>query len=358
MHNTIALSEMEKGLAFRITGEGADSLPQDATSMVVKGAQAVFRAAGRAPGGLAVRIHSDIPLASGLGSSATALLGGVVAANALLDSPVKREDLLKLAIELEGHPDNVTAAMLGGLVISSYDGEALVYKTVAIESLQVIVVLPEVDLSTGAARQALPKEVSLKDAAQNVGRTALVIQALVEGDYALLGDAMRDRLHEPHRLRLIPGFADAAQAARDKGAAAVALSGAGPAMVAFAPENHERIARAAAQAFREVTGKAARYWILPVDTQGIAISEMADEMLRSPRKAKPETVSAPPPPAPSPSAPSPEKPPSPPPPGPAVQRPLSLGEAADLLRETSDKDQGEARPEPAQADDANPTSPA
>jgi hypothetical protein len=253
----------------------------------------------------------------------------------------------------------------------------LVYKSVTIKPLQVIVALPDVSLSTGAARDALPKEVSLKDVAQNVGRAALVVQALLEGDYALLGEAMRDRLHEPYRKKLIPGFDEASQAARSKGASAVAISGAGPALVALAEEEHDRIARAMAQAFKEATGKPARTWILPVDTQGIAISEMATEMPLStmrvrarvpereeevaaaglkeaeeaPEADSKETQEAPE--APKPETVSP----------PAVQetagtaKPLGLGEAAELLRGQTVPDDDKAKSggvksEPAQADDS------
>lgn len=329
LHNAIALTEAEQGLSFHFTGEGADELARDPSNMVVRAAQAVFREVGRAPSGIRVRIHSDVPLSSGLGSSATALLGGIVAANGLLGYPLKRDKLLELAIKLEGHPDNVTAAYFGGLVISSYDGEELVFKTVSIESLNVVVVLPEIKYATDEARGALPEDIPLKDAAQNVGRTALVVQALVEGDYDLLGRAMRDRLHEPYRRKFVSGFEEASDAAREHGAAAVALSGAGPALIAFAEEGHEAVARAMAGAFQNATGNPARSWILPVDTQGIAISEMevetAEEALRQDAvRAAGTPVAAP---AGAKEAGAQDKP-----------HQLGLGEAVDLLREQSGTD--------------------
>jgi homoserine kinase len=354
------LSEIDEGLSFHITGEGADDLPRDSSNLVVKGAQAVFQAVGRAPSGLGVRIHSEIPLSSGLGSSATALLGGTVAANALVDYPLAREDLLKITARLEGHPDNVTAALLGGLVISSHGDDGIVYRSVPIQPLQVIVVLPEVRLSTGAARDALPKEVPLKDAAQNVGRAALVVQALIHGDFGLLGEAMRDRLHEPYRRKLIPGIAEVEKAARDKGAATVALSGAGPAVVAFAedPETYDAITRAMAETFQKMTNKPARTWLLPIDTQGIAISEMATDLPLT-RKRKPAA-------SPPPESELEEKPPTvseqktedaPTQPERDAKseeeaeseaaRPLGLGEAAELLRQQSGADEEQSKPESA-----------
>lgn len=360
LHNIIELSEIDEGLAFSIRGEGRDVLPRDVSNFVLKGAQAVFKAAGRAPGGLRVGISSAIPLSSGLGSSAAALLGGVVAANMLVDYPLERDDLLKIGIELEGHPDNVTAALLGGLTLSSYGGDALIYKTVAIEPLDVVVVLPDVELSTGESRAALPADVTLADAAHNVGRTALVVQALVEGDYDLLGKAMQDRLHEPYRKKLIPGYDKVQRAALNAGAAAVAISGAGPSLIAFAPDSHTYIARAMVGAFKDETGKRARSWTLQIDTQGVAISEMATDMpLSRPRKsalgdaaqaeARPrKTGEGALPPAEEDEAPT----ASPAPETPAASRdpreparPLGLGEAIERLREkesTSDISDGQA----------------
>jgi homoserine kinase len=361
LHNTVELSEIDAGLAFHFRGEGADSLPRDAGNLVVRAAREVFRVAGRTPSGLRVGLNSAIPLASGLGSSAAALLGGIVAANALIDHPLSGEELLELAIDLEGHPDNVTAAFLGGLVISSYEGGHLVYKTVTVQPLQAVVVLPDVTLSTGAARDALPEEVPLKDAALNVGRAALVVQALVEGDYKLLGEAMRDRLHEPYRQKLIPGYDEAIKAARSKGAAAVAISGAGPSLLALAEDEHEWIARAMAEAFEKATGKTARTWILPIDTQGVALTEMATEMpLTRPRKKAP----APEPEKPAPAEPKKEEAPAPEakaapasPVIPASGKPLSLGEAAELVRQRAAAERDAAKPasekpESVQPDDA------
>ena len=278
MHTTVQLRETDQGLTVAINGEGHDVLPRDASNLAFKGAQAVFRKAGRTPSGLHIIVSSEIPVASGLGSSAAAVLGGIVAANAIVNNPLDREELLRMAVELEGHPDNVTAAMLGSLAISSHGDDGLVYKSIAVQPTRVIVVLPEADVSTSEARAALPKEVALKDAAQNVGRAALVVQALVHGDFDLLGKAMQDRLHEPFRRKFIPGYEDALQAARKAGASAIAISGAGPAVVAFADEGHARIAQAIADAFRKATKKAARTWILAVETQGVSITEMATDM--------------------------------------------------------------------------------
>jgi homoserine kinase len=306
LHNVVEFGEAEAGLTFSISGEGAETLPRDASNLVVRAAAAVFRKVGRAPGGLRIRQENQIPLLSGLGSSAAAILGGVVAANALLDDPLSHDEMLRTAVELEGHPDNVCAALLGGLVVSSYSRGDLVHTSVPIQPMRVVVALPQVSLSTAEARAALPKSVPLENAAYNIGRAALVVQALANGDYELLKEAMHDRLHEPVRQKFIPGYRAAVEAAQKSGAATVAISGAGPSLIAFAPDGHQAIARAMARALEEATGKSVRVWVLPVDTQGISISLMAPEMpFRRPSR-EPTRPRARPAPEPEPTEPEPE----------------------------------------------------
>jgi homoserine kinase len=141
----------------------------------------------------------------------------------------------------------------------------------AVPPMRVAVALPELRLSTAEARAALPQQVPLADAVFNLGRALFTVQALTSGDEALLRWAVADRLHQPYRQRLIPGFATVLAEARKAGATAVALSGAGPSVVAFARERHEAIARAMQAAF-EANGLRARTWVLPVDRQGIQVS--------------------------------------------------------------------------------------
>ncbi len=272
LRNAVEMDALsEEGLTLRIEGEGAGRLPSDASNMLVKAAQRVFERAHRKPEGLAIRAFNAIPSGSGLGSSAAALVGGTVAANALLDKPLSRDDLLQIAVEMEGHPDNVSAALLGGLVASSYTPDALCARRVPVASMQVAVALPDVRTSTREMRAALPQTVPLVDATANIGRAVLVVQALMEGDYDLLCEVMKDRLHEPYRRKVIPGYDHAVQAAFEAGAAAIAISGAGPSLVAFAPKGHKAITEAMVQAFRHHGGVNARSWVLPVDLEGAQI---------------------------------------------------------------------------------------
>jgi len=273
LHNTVRLSRAASGLTVEIQGEGAASLPRDETNTIVKAARRVFEHVGEEPGGLRFHLTNGVPPGSGLGSSAAALVGGAVAANALLDNPLSREDVMLLAVEMEGHPDNACAAMLGGLVVSSYGDSDLIYRRVAVPKLTVALALPDVHALTEELRAMLPKMVPLKDAAANIGRAALVVQALTEADYDLLGAAMRDRLHEPYRKTAIPGYDEAVHAAYRAGAAAVTISGAGPSLIAFGPDHHAEIGAAMGHALEAATGKPARTWVLQVDPRGTQVAD-------------------------------------------------------------------------------------
>lgn len=270
--NTIEITQTDDGLMVENRGEGSDTAPTDATNLIVVAAYTVFKQVDYRPQGLHFVLTNSIPLASGLGSSAAALVGGMVAANTLLGEPLSGDELLALAVKAEGHPDNVCPAFLGGLVISSYMDGRLIYHKMTVRPMEVALVLPAIHSKTSQMRALLPKSVPLQDAAANIGRAVMVAQALSEGDYDLLADAMQDRLHEPYRRAVIPGFGQAVEAALEAGAAAVALSGAGPSLIAFAPSGHAQIASGMADALQAATGHEVRSWVLPVDMQGSVIN--------------------------------------------------------------------------------------
>lgn len=236
-----------------IEGYGAETLPHDAQNLILRAARALYHKAGAPPpGGIQLRCRNAFPPGSGLGSSSAAILLGLLGANALLGHPLSSASLLALAVELEGHPDNVTPALLGGLAISTVNDGAVIARKVPVAPLFLAVVVPDFPLSTPAARAALPPQVPLPDAVYNLGRAVLVVEALRTGDFDLLATAIHDRLHQPYRLPLIPGAADAFAAARRAGAPAVALSGAGPGVIAFAGSQvrARRAAAAMGAAFR------------------------------------------------------------------------------------------------------------
>ncbi len=260
-----------KGWRIEVFGEGAGRLPQDEGNLVLQAARRVWQALSLTPPeGLLVQCENGIPLQSGLGSSGAAVLLGVVGANTLLGSPLSTEEVFALAARIEGHPDNVAPSLYGGLTAAVPAGEGWAVRRLPIASAWrnrrwIAVVVPEIALSTAASRQALPSHVPLADAVFNLGHSLLVAEAFRTGDAALLAEAFQDRLHQPYRLPLLPGAGEALAAARATGAVAAGLSGAGPGLIAFAPESDDAspIAEAMVAAFQRV-GIAARGWAVGV----------------------------------------------------------------------------------------------
>ncbi|MCL4559420.1 MAG: homoserine kinase [Chloroflexi bacterium] len=231
--NSTEFIPQDAGHRVEIHGEGQGRLPENDENLILQSFAAFNQAYGVQPSGVRLVCRNEIPVSSGLGSSAAAILTGLLGANALAGSPASRESILRLAIQIEGHPDNVTAALLGGLVVAILEEGTPVYRRFEMAPLSVGLVLPDVALSTQAARDALPARVSRLDAVYGLGRAALVVEALRQGDLSLLAQVMDDRLHQPYRLPLIPGAEEAMQAGLHAGARAVALSGAGPGLIVF-----------------------------------------------------------------------------------------------------------------------------
>jgi homoserine kinase len=260
----------ENDIQVDVEGEGAGELAQDSTNLVIKAAAVLFERLGQPLPGLRVHCTNHIPISSGLGSSAATHLIGLLGANAIAGNPLKREEILKLAIQLEGHPDNATAALYGGLVIVvESDPCSWLVRRFDLPFLRAIVVLPEVDLPTHTARQALPAQVDMKDAVFNIGRAVLVVEALQKGDLKLLEEAMHDRLHQPYRLPLIPGGLEAMSAARQAGAAA-AISGAGPSVIAFTSGDPAPVGRVMMTAFQQ-KGIKSRAFSLQTSNRGAEV---------------------------------------------------------------------------------------
>lgn len=258
------------GLCITASGEDVDMIPREASNLVFQAAEIVFNRLDWRPPGLHIEQRNTIPIGSGLGSSSSAVLAGMFGANALAGSPLTKREILQMATDLEGHPDNVAPAVFGGLVLGVQAADGLFVEQIAIAPLRVAVVLPDFQLLTSAARAALPSQVTMQDAIFNTSRIGLLIRALESADYHKLQVAMEDRLHQPYRIPLIPGMQQAFTAAREAGAAAVALSGAGPSLIAFAGERHQKIGEAASEAFSQA-GFSCRTWVLTVDTRGLII---------------------------------------------------------------------------------------
>jgi homoserine kinase len=257
-------------LTISITGVDAAKLPTDKSNLVYQSACHLFDKIGKRPSGLHISQENNIPVGSGLGSSATAVLGGLLAANALIEGDLSQSEILEMATALEGHPDNVAPALFGGLVLGLMDGKTVHIEQLPIAQQQVAVILPDFELSTHAARAALPAQVSHQDAIFNASRLGLLMRALETAAYGKLTLAMQDKLHQPYRLPLIPGMVHAFEAAYAAGASGVALSGAGPSLIAFAADRHAEIVEGVTAVFSQ-NNLTSRSWILPIDTTGSQI---------------------------------------------------------------------------------------
>ncbi len=268
LRNTVELSEIPAGLQIEIEGEGAETLPRDERNLIARAAEVVFTRAGRRPPGLRLRAVNAIPLASGMGSSAAAIVGGLAAANALVEANLGREEILRLAAQMEGHADNAAAALWGGLTLVSADESGVQVRRLTTPPITVVIALPEIQLSTEQARAVLPRQVPLKDAVFNMSHALFTVQALTTGDEALLRWAVADRLHQPFRSKMIKGYTRVERAALEAGASAVALSGAGPALIAFASAGHRQIAETLRLAFADA-GVRCRTFVLAAETDGL-----------------------------------------------------------------------------------------
>lgn len=270
LHNEVTLSRADLP-SVEIEGEGADSLPRNGDHLVLRAVAAAAGAAERELPPLALRQVNRIPLARGLGSSSAAIVGGIVAANELFGLGLSARQLLDLATQVEGHPDNVAPALLGGLTVCcSVENEVLVKRLEVAPGLACVVAIPDFEVATHQARRALPETVPHADAVFNLCRVGLSVAALISGEFALLGEAMRDRLHQPYRAHLVPGMDDAIAAALAAGAHGACLSGSGPTIAAFVSAVGEEVGAAMEKAFARA-GVRARAQFLALSAEGAQV---------------------------------------------------------------------------------------
>ncbi|GMA51682.1 homoserine kinase [Alicyclobacillus contaminans] len=241
---------VEVGVPFavEVTGESSRLLPSDRSNAVVAAMDTLLAKVGsqRVPTDWKLVCHNRIPVGAGLGSSASAIVGGLLLANALLeqydpDKALARTELIQLATEMEGHPDNVTPAFQGGGCLSCPDDTG--YRTIPLpvpEHLHFVVAVPYFTLLTEESRRVLPQQVERADAVYNVAQAARLTLALSTGDLSILKGGFGDKLHEPYREALIPGYADVRKSALRAGAMTTTLSGAGPSILAWCDD--ERVA--------------------------------------------------------------------------------------------------------------------
>ncbi|MFH1140094.1 MAG: homoserine kinase [Chloroflexota bacterium] len=230
--------------ALRVKGEGAGSLSTGRDNLVYRAAERYFQEMGLPAPSLSITCRNQIPLARGLGSSSAAIVGGLLAASAVAGANGQDMDMIwRLAVEMEGHPDNVTPALFGGCQIVVLDQETLVHAQVPFpEDLRAVMFIPDTPMPTEKARGILPPQVSREDAVYNTGRVALLVNALTTGRLEYLRVATQDRLHQPARQALMPAMRLLFHSALEAGAMGVFLSGAGPTVLALTQGRESTVA--------------------------------------------------------------------------------------------------------------------
>ena len=238
--NTVSLTEGDGSV--RISGKGSEELPRDKNNLVYKSFERFFNETDLPIPPVNLECHNEIPLARGMGSSSAALLGGLLAANNYSDDILTREEVLKIAAEMEGHIDNVAAAINGGMQIGIYNGQDIITASVPIpEEISVIIYVPDVPMPTDESRGVLGAHVSRESAVYNIGRSALLVQCLTTGDLNNLRYATQDCLHQPDRQRIFPPMKNIIQAAINSGALGAFLSGAGSSILALSRDREYTI---------------------------------------------------------------------------------------------------------------------
>lgn len=234
IYNTISFDEIDSGLDISVTGDGSDVIPLDESNMAYETAKYFFDKVGYTPKGLKIQIHNYIPIARGLGSSSSIVVGSLLCANDIAKTNFNIQEILNIANEIEGHPDNVTPALVGSITASVIlDGKVEYKKITPPDMLDTIVLIPSYEMSTAQARKILPRIYDREDCIYNVSRASLLIMAMITSDYDLLSKVVDDKIHQPYRKSLIAEYDFFQETMKKKGALASFISGSGSTLMAF-----------------------------------------------------------------------------------------------------------------------------
>lgn len=272
----ISIDKLTKKNNTQLAIEDKDgSVPKDKKNIIWLAAKEVFENHGKYPGKCIIKSSNKIPIARGLGSSAAARVGGIMAANELCGGKLSKQQILNIASKLEGHPDNAAPAILGGVCISSVYGDEAraVQLSRRLLDLKVALCVPDFEVSTEKARRVFPARIARRDACMSLRNFSLSCIAYRQGDYKLLGESVKDYLHQPYRKKLVPGMERVFKSAVTAGAYGAVLSGSGPTIAALCPDNKvvcDRVGRAMVRASGKYSKKT-MYKIVGVDGKGAEI---------------------------------------------------------------------------------------
>jgi len=229
LYITAEYEETDSGFVIEILDESRSYVPTDSNNLIYRACEMVFSKAGKTLSGIKVRVSSDIPVTRGLGSSSSGIVTGLVGANHILGEPFSKDELLCMAFELEGHPDNVTPALMGGFTVSFYDKQKIAHaKCEVSDNLRFGAMIPDFYLQTKKSRNLLPRYVSFRNASYNISRASMLSLAMERGDEKLLSLCFRDKIHQRYRFPYIKSGEYIIRTARRAGALGAYLSGAGP----------------------------------------------------------------------------------------------------------------------------------
>ena len=234
--------------------KGLESEKDHEANLVVRSMNHLFKYVDKYPKGYKLEIINDIPLARGMGSSASAIVGGLLVANYLVGANLDQDEILKLATQIEGHPDNVAPALMGNIVLSTKapDDQVIYHSIKPFDDLTCVLFIPDYEVSTSMSRAVLPQSISMADAVHTSGHLSLMLAGFMTGNKDLIGQTMVDRLHEPYRKSLIKNFDDFKASALEVGAFAFSLSGSGSTIIAYCDHDSAPHVK---RAFKEVSQK-------------------------------------------------------------------------------------------------------
>jgi homoserine kinase len=274
LYNTVKFTRLDtEGLIIQVTGTEAEKVQTDESNLLYQAFVKLYEHLGETAPGVKIEIDLGVPLARGLGSSATAIVGGLVAGNVLAGSPLSQSQVMDLAIALEGHPDNVVPALIGGCRLAATgDNGWQICDVPWHEDIIPVIAIPDFELSTSEARKVLPKEYSRADAIFNIAHLGLLLRGLATGNKDWLQAALQDKIHQPYRKTLIPGYDAVNTAALSAGAYGIVISGAGPTLLALADIKQAEAVKTAMQTAWQNSGITSIVRSLPLDTQGAVSS--------------------------------------------------------------------------------------